>query len=145
MARSYDPAKMAARWASGMAGATQKYTDGVNSYDGNPGDAAVQHKDAMISGFNAAMAPGGKWETNVVAGGRTWKTNAAKIGAANLATGSQKGQPKQQRYWAAAGPQYADMVATVRAMPNANDAQKRARAVAWWDLAQQRLTGLGKS
>lgn len=142
--RTYDPAKMAARWASGLTGATQKYTEGVNSYDGNPGEAAVAHRDALVAGFNAATVPGGKWETNTIAGGRNWKTNAAKIGAANLATGAQKGTPKQQRYWAAAGPQIADMVATVRAMPNASPAQKRARAIAWWDLAQQRLTGLGK-
>lgn len=142
MAKNYDPAKLAAAWASGMSGAGTKYTAGVMAYDGNPGDAAVANRAGMVANFNAATQPGGKWERNVVAGGRIWKTNASTIGATNLATGAQKGSPKMQRYFAAAGTVIAQMVQEVRAL---NPTDKKARMNWWFDNAKARLTGLGKS
>lgn len=140
MARNFDPAKLASAWSSGMSGASQKYRDGVNAYDGNIATAAKARKGQMTSNWNASMADGGKWDNAIEAGARIWKNNAANIGANNLATGAQKGQPKMQRYFAAAAPIYQQLVAEVNQI-----ADPKARMNAWFDGAKARLTGAGKS
>lgn len=48
------PADALKKWQSGMQSAGANYKTGINSYQGNPGQAAADQKDAYISGVNAS-------------------------------------------------------------------------------------------
>lgn len=137
-----DPTKKAQKWANAMSGATQAYKDGINGTEGNPMEMAVAKKDTLKTRFNQSIDDG-TWERSLAGRPKSdWSGPALAVGAARLADGASKGQPKMQAYLTKAAPVIEQIRATVRAMPNATDADRRARMLANMEMMKQ-LKGLG--
>jgi hypothetical protein len=97
--RVKDAATMAANWQKGMQQAGAKYTQGIQNYQGNPGDVAAQpDRIALYVQNTAAAASSGRLAAALTApgAGQRWRDNALKFGAQNLATGAAKGLAKYQ-------------------------------------------------
>lgn len=90
-------AQLVANWKRGMQSAGAKYTAGVNAVTESPMDKAAspQSRQKYAQSTQQAAVDGGRMETGLR---RTtldsWKRAAAGVGAANLVTGAQKGEPK---------------------------------------------------
>jgi len=94
-----------AKWQSGMAGATQAYTDGVNAVQVAPGQLAANAKSRWQQNTAAAVDRFAANSARVDIG--TWKQQTVSKGAPRLATGAAAAAPKMgaflQNYlqWAA--------------------------------------------
>lgn len=87
-----DPASIAAAWESGLSGASQKYTDGVNAVTQAPGAAAAAQAGVWAANTQAAQS---KFARNVAKVGLSqWQQAAATKGAGRLASGAAAGAPK---------------------------------------------------
>lgn len=96
MAVKANPQTAAANWQTGFAGATTKYTDGINAVTVAPGLAAANQKNAYIAGVQASA---GIWAANVAKVSlSSWQAAATGVGAQRLATGATKGAPKMQAF-----------------------------------------------
>lgn len=95
-AKTVDPNVMAKNWSNGMAGAGAKYAAGINRTTANPMQLAAQ-PDAMQryqDGCVRSVTSGKRAASLNAADVGTWKANAVKYGASNLATAGQKALPK---------------------------------------------------
>lgn len=82
-----------ARWLSGMNGAQQAYTDGVNAVTTPPGQAAANAAPLWLANTTAAVD---RYRTNSAAVPiGDWKTATTTKGAPRLASGAQAAQGKQ--------------------------------------------------
>jgi len=124
------PDEAAARWVSGMQGASARYTSGVQAVTVSPTAKAAQavdtwannvanSRDRFVRGLNKVSLA--DWQT------------AAAAGAANLGTGAQR---KQQKFLEATQTNFQNMasvVSQVDSMPKSTYADRRARALAFMD------------
>ena len=124
-----DAATATQRWQAAAGTAQQRYQDGVNGYQGNPGDVAAARAQAMLNGVTAAVTSG-YWQRRVVEGGQTWKSNTIAK-AANYSNGIQQSGSKFQtgytNFWNYATP----ILNQVLSMPKNTLADSVARATAW--------------
>lgn len=131
-----DYTKKAAKWARNTQAATGDYADSVKAVTDSPMLAAVAHQDALLSRFTQAVQSG-QWAAATSAVPLPqWQQVTSTLGAQHLADGVTKGTPKQQKFWTKAGPIYNQIRATIRAMPNATQAQRNARR----DMAQELMS-----
>lgn len=92
MAVKTSAAEAAANWATGTAAAGPKYIKGVQAVRTSPTQLAAA-ASARWAANVAASRP--KFEANLnKVSLQQWQNSAATVGAANLATGVQKGTPK---------------------------------------------------
>jgi|SRR5579859_1378905 len=86
------PDQIAARWAQGLASATQKITDGVNAVTVAPGMAASRQKAVYVANVNANAD---KWAQNVQGVSlQAWQAATINKGVQRIATGAAASQPK---------------------------------------------------
>jgi len=86
------PDQIAARWAQGLASATQKITDGVNAVTVSPGQAAARQKAVYVANVNASAD---KWAAKVSAVSvQQWQQSTVTKGIPRIATGAAASQPK---------------------------------------------------
>lgn len=90
------PEQAAAAWAQGLAGATERITQGVQSVTTSPGQAAARQK-AVYTQQVAANAD--KWATNVakVSTGE-WQQATIEKGVPRIASGASAAQPKMAQF-----------------------------------------------
>lgn len=89
---SQSPDQIAARWAQGLASATQKITDGVNAVSTPPGQAAARQKAVYVANVNASAD---KWASKVSAvSTQQWQQATIAKGIPRIATGAAASQPK---------------------------------------------------
>lgn len=86
----------AARWASGLAGAGQKITEGIQSVTVAPGQAAARQKGAYVQGVTASAD---KWAKNTAAVPLgDWQAAAINKGVPRIASGAQASQSKFEAF-----------------------------------------------
>lgn len=87
-----DPTTIATRWQAGLAGATQKITDGVNAVTVAPGQAAARQQNAYLAGVQNNVQ---KWARNVAAVSLSdWQSAMTNKGIARIASGATTAEPK---------------------------------------------------
>lgn len=135
--------RITTKWQQKVQGASTDYAQGIRDTDVNPMQAAVAKKDTLKARWNHSI-DNGTWEKNLASVPKSvWTENAAGVGAQHYADGAVKGKPKLDRYWAAAAPRLAEIRSEVRAMPNATEADRRARMNRNMELMKT-LKGLGR-
>ena len=106
-------ASASAAWESGLSGAGQKYTDGINSVAVAPGQLAANQKNAYLAGVQANA---NIWAAKVAAVDlQTWKNASTGVGAQRLASGATKGLPKMQAFMQNFLPQLSTVVGNLPA------------------------------
>lgn len=91
-----DAATVAQRWASGLAAAGQKVTDGVNAVTTAPGAQAAAQSAVWAQRTAAAQA---KFARNVAQVGLSaWQQAVIQKGIPRLATGAAQAEPKFQTF-----------------------------------------------
>lgn len=113
MAVKATPTEAAQAWQTGFTNAAPKYTAGINSVKTAPGQLAAAQKGAYVSGVqqNANI-----WASKVAAVSlQSWQNAATTTGAARLATGATKGEPKVQAFQAKFLPFLANTVSSLPA------------------------------
>lgn len=121
------PEQAAARWAAGLAGASQKITEGVNAVTTSPGQLAARQKAVFAQNVAAAVD---KWARNVAAVPLgDWQRAMIDKGAPRIASGATAAQPKFAAFMGKLLP----YIATGRAQlpPRGNFDQNIARLTAW--------------
>lgn len=89
-------ADIAARWAQGLSGSTDKIKQGIQAVTVAPGQAAARQKTAYVQGVTANQD---KWATNVGNVTREqWQTAAIEKGLPRIASGAQAAQGKFQTF-----------------------------------------------
>lgn len=125
MAKS--PADIAAKWLRNSQGAVRSYEDGVRATDRNPMEAALRQKDTMIARFMESMNNGRYEEGMQRFTFDQWKDRTIKKGGQNYSTGVQAGATAMQQFQEEFAPIRKRISDSVRAMPNATEAQRDAR------------------
>lgn len=135
---SQTPDQIAARWAQGLASATQKITDGVNAVTVSPGQAASRQKAVYIANVNANAD---KWAAKVAAVSvQQWQQATVTKGIPRIATGAAASQPKFATFMGQLLPYISRQVAALP--PRGNLQQNIARMTAFVQgMAQFSQTG----
>lgn len=118
-AKSVDPNQMLKDWQSGMASAGPKYAAGINRTTVNPMALAAQ-PDAMQryqDGCTRSVTSGKRAASLNAADVNTWKQNAVKYGASNLAQGAQKAAAKTGAAFQKLAPVLSQASAAAQALP----------------------------
>lgn len=113
-------AQMAARYAAGMAGAAQKYTDGVNAVTESPtAKAATPEAQALyLRNIQESVSSGRRAAALQNVSLQQWKDAAVKKGANRLASGAQAALPKVQAFFQNWAPVFAQASQAAAAIPN---------------------------
>jgi hypothetical protein len=86
------PEQIAAAWASGLQGAGQKITDGVNAVKTAPGAAAARQKSVWVQNTTASQD---KWARNTAAVTKEeWQSAMIEKGLQRIGQGATAAQPK---------------------------------------------------
>lgn len=124
-----DPTTAAARWQSGMAGAGQKYSEGIARVQTAPGAKAAAAVDKWQQGV---LDNRNKFVRNsqAVSLGE-WQNQAQTKGAPRLASGAQAAQPKYEAKIAPVLSYMGQVLAQVDNMPTTTLDQRIAKSVAF--------------
>jgi hypothetical protein len=125
------PAQAAQKWDASTSIGQQTWLTNLQQTTKPIVGAAIAARSAMQSNFQAATAPGGRWERNLSAVGDAGVKSAAAAKAGNYTTGVTQAQPKFLAaitkiiaYEQAGLPQ-------IYSMPSGSTAAGIARATAW--------------
>lgn len=128
MAVKTTAAEAASNWETGFAGASAKYTAGINAVSVSPGQLASQQVNAYVQGVqNSAKI----WQAKMAAMDLgQWKAAAAGVGAQRLATGATKGKAKMQSFMQQFIPDLTNAVNNLPARGSYEQNMARSRAFA---------------
>lgn len=91
-----DPGTVAQRWATNLAGATGKMTDGINAVQTAPGVAAARQKQVWAANTAASVD---KWASKTAAVSlQDWQQAMINKGVSRVASGATAAQPKMQAF-----------------------------------------------
>lgn len=122
-----DPIKTAERWAQGMQGASQRYSEGIDSVMESPMEKAAQQQAKYLQGIQDAVSSG-KWAAGLRRTSLSqWKEKAKQIGAQRLASGAIAAKPKVQAFLAEFLPFLEGVRNRVRSMPSTTFEERMAR------------------
>ncbi len=122
-------------WQTGVGGASQKYSDGINNTTVDVVGKAIAQQAALLANFSSAVTSG-EWARRLAAVGTAgWKA-AAIAKAANYANGATAGLPRYQNFAQQAQPFWANASSAIDGMASGNKAASMARVSAWYDAMQ---------
>lgn len=121
----------AAKWNASTTTGEQVWVDNLVSTTKPIVAAAVAQRSVMQSNFQAATAPGGRWQSALEAVGDSGIKNAAKTKAANYSSGVQQAQPKYLSAITKIIAYEQQGLPAIYAMPSGSLAAGIARATAW--------------
>src|SRR5881409_2143903 len=117
-------------WQTGVGGASQKYTDGINNTNVDVVGRAIAAQPQLLANFSAAVTSG-EWARRLGAVGTSgWKA-AAIAKASNYATGATAGKTRFQNFAQQAQPFWANASAAISGMPSGGKGNALARVGAW--------------
>lgn len=129
-----DATKIAAKWRARMQASSQDMADGVNAVTTAPGQMAKAKQDTMKARLIAAI-DSGKWAANVSAVPLSeWQDAMIKKGVPRAQEGASQAEPKVQQFMAELLPFTESVKRQIAAMPNATEADRRARMNKAFDL-----------
>jgi len=129
------PQQWADNWSTGVGGASQKYTDGINATTIDVVGKAIANQGALLANFQQAVNSG-EWARRLAAVGTSgWKA-AAIAKAANYATGATAGKARFQNFASQAQPFWTQAAGAIAGMASGNKAASMARVSAWYDAMQ---------
>ena len=129
------PQQWADAWSTGVGGASQKYTDGINATTIDVVGKAIANQGALLANFQQAVNSG-EWARRLAAVGTSgWKA-AAIAKAANYATGATAGKARFQNFASQAQPFWTQAAGAIAGMASGNKAASMARVSAWYDAMQ---------
>ena len=129
------PQQWADNWSTGVGGASQKYTDGINATTIDVVGKAIANQGALLANFQNAVNSG-EWARRLAAVGTSgWKA-AAIAKAANYATGATAGKARFQNFASQAQPFWTQAAGAIAGMASGNKAASMARVSAWYDAMQ---------
>lgn len=123
------PQAAADAWATNMAAAQQKITDGINAVTESPTAKAAQSLDKYLNGVQNAVQSGRMAKKLNAVSLSDWKT-AALAKVSRIGSGAQTAKPKMLKHLAAFLPFVQQVRQNVRQMPNATPSDRIARMVA---------------
>jgi hypothetical protein len=119
------------KWVASTGQGQQTWVDNLTSTTKPIVAAAVAQRGVMQSNFQAATAPGGRWERNLEAVGDSGIKQAARDKAANYGSGVQQGASKQLAAITKILAYEAAGLPSIYSMPKGTTAAGIARASAW--------------
>jgi len=119
-------------WQTGVGGASQKYTDGINNTTVDVVGKAIAQQAALLANFSASVTSG-EWARRLAAVGTAGWKSAAIAKAANYANGATAGLPRYQNFAQQAQPFWANASGAIDGMASGNRAAALARVGAWMD------------
>jgi hypothetical protein len=129
------PQEWADNWSTGVSGASQKYTQGIQNTTIDVVGRALAKQGEMVAGFTQAVTSG-EWARRLGAiGTQGWKA-AAIAKAGNYTTGATAGKPRFQTFAQQAQPFWASASAGIDSMASGGKANAMARVGAWYDAMQ---------
>lgn len=125
-----------ANYLAGMANAGQKYTQGVQNFQGNPMAlaAGADAQQRYLQNTAAAVNSGRMAAKLNAVPKQAWVDGAVQKGAQRLSTGAQLAKPKVMAHFNSWMPTYLQASAAVRNMPKGGRANALARVSAVLDL-----------
>lgn len=125
------PQDYAARWSTGLQGASTKITQGVNAVSVAPSAKAIAAQAKMVQNFNASVT-NGKWAKNT---GKVtlqmWKDAMVNKGIQRIGQGAIDAQPKMVAFATQLLPFEQTLQNQVQAMPSLTLQNNIDRATAW--------------
>lgn len=123
-----DPTSATAKWVNNLSNSTQAITDGVNSVQTAPGQAAARQVQTWLARVQASAQ---KWATNTAAVSlQDWQQSMITTGIPRIASGAQAKQGKYQAFATKFFPYLQTGVSQVKAMPKVTLQDGINRAVA---------------
>lgn len=130
-------ANATAKWARNLGGAAQSYTEGINSFAGNPMQLAAQQADKALQNYTEAIGSG-RWSAKLGSMSREqWAGPAVKVGAQRLVSGVAKGTPKMQAALTKFAPAYEAASQAAKAIGGSGKAAAMAKQSAVYDILKQ--------
>lgn len=123
------PQQVADSWASNMAAASQKITDGINAVTESPMAKAAQNLDKYLTSTQNAVTSGKMARALNNTSLATWKTNfLAKV--SRIGSGAQAAKPKFQQFLSSWLPYVQQVRQQVKSMPSTTPQDRIQRMVA---------------
>lgn len=101
----------AERWVSGLSGATQKITEGVQNVTSSPTEAAAASLDRYLSSVTAAVQSGRMADRLRAVSLESWKNSFVTKGIPRIASGARASQGKFETFMRSFLPYIAQSVA----------------------------------
>jgi hypothetical protein len=121
------------KWVASTSTGQQTWLDNLTGTTKPIVGAAIQNRAQMQANFQAATAPGGRWERNLEAVGDAGIKQAARDKAANYGSGVQQGSAKQLAAITKIIAYEQAGLPAIYAMPSGSLQAGKARANAWMD------------
>ena len=122
-------------WQTGVGGASQKYTDGINNTTVDVVGEAIAQQASLLANFSASVTSG-EWARRLAAVGTAGWKSAAIAKAANYVTGATAGKQRYDNFAQQAQPFWANASQAIDGMASGNKAASMARVSAWYDAMQ---------
>ena len=119
-------------WSTGVSGASQKYTDGIQATTVDVVGKAIANQGALLANFTQAVQSG-EWARRLAAVGTSGWKSAAIAKAANYVTGASAGKPRYDNFAQQAQPFWANASQAIDGMPSGSRAAALGRVGAWMD------------
>lgn len=130
MAKVFNPAALATKWAANFGRSGDAYKAGVMGVQVAPGVAAANAAQKYADRV-AESVRNGTYQRKVQAVGLSqWQSAAVNLGIQRFSGGATKGQPKMQAYMTQAAPVYNDIAQTAAGMTNDGSTASQAAIVA---------------
>lgn len=133
MAKSLNPTDISNKWVNAMQGATQSYTNGVNSVTTAPGQLAAAAQNKYLSGVQAAVANNSYATNSAAVSLQSWQQSAISKGSARIGPGASASKSKYSNFLNKFIPALQSAQQQVQSMPSDTYQQRQARANAMMD------------
>lgn len=132
------PQQIAEKWQRRMAGATQDYTEGIDSVTVAPGEMAAQRMNAYVDGVQRAASSGRTERAMRSVSLAEWKAKAKEKGAQRLASGATAAVGKVRDTMQTLMSNIEDVRGELASMPRDTPEQRMQYSMAWQRAMHER-------